>query len=236
MNSDRVPLPNWIPLFWVTALLLALLALPTRAEAGSLVNPDPAKRLHSMHYANVSEQFCIESHDTSRIGNSAARSFVSTVLTGGSDSQNWDNTGGGRINLVATQKNCTAYDSDTRETIEIEVHYAEDWSGACGGDYGYWNCTNHAESVYNADFGYWDSRWAYVDLVFSSGGQLNDTGKAFINHEFGHVFGLQHDAACTRPSIMYSQVVGYGCTNWQNRYPSSADFDAAVRVMNGALS
>jgi hypothetical protein len=220
----------WVSLFWV----MVLLVLPTPTASASLINPDPAKRLHSMHFTNIDEQFCAESFDTSQVSHASARSFLNQTLTGLEDSKTWDNLGGGRIDLIATQRNCLSYDPATRETIEIEAHYGWDWSQYCGLPAGYWNCVRHAYPVPNDQFGYWDSRWAYVYLVFSSGAQLNDTGRAFINHEFGHVFGLQHPGTCTQPSIMYTQLVGYPCTNWLNPWPSTADFNAAIAVMNGS--
>jgi hypothetical protein len=214
------------------ALVLGLLVGPSPAAHASDIHPDPRAHLNSMHY-QTSEQFCVESHDTTKLSNASARSFLTQTLTGLADYKIWDGTGGDRINLVPTQKNCTAYDSATRATIEIEVHYGWDWSSKCGGSPGYYNCVVHDNPVWNADHGHHDSRWAYVYLVYSSGGELSDRGRAFINHEFGHVFGLIDAGDCDPPSIMHSTLVGYGCNNWLNPYPSPADFHSVVTVMNG---
>jgi hypothetical protein len=214
------------------AMVAAALLVSAQTVHASDINPDPQKHLHNMHYS-ASEQYCVESHDTAKLSNASARSFLTDVLTGGEDSKNWNNLGGGRINLIPTNKNCTAYEADTRATIEIEVHYAWDWSSECGGSWGYYNCVKHANPVWNADHGHYDSRWAYVYLVYSSGGELSDRGRAFINHEFGHVFGLMDAGDCDPPSIMHSTLVGYGCNNWLNPWPSPADFNSVVAVMNG---
>jgi hypothetical protein len=218
---------------WLPAFVLALIALPAQAAQASDIHPDSRAHLHNMHYA-ASEQFCVESHDTAKLSNSSARSFLTQTLTGLEDYKTWNGLGGGRIDLRSTLKNCTAYDATTRATIEIEVHYNWDWSSVCGGSWGYYNCVVHDNPVWNADYGHYDSRWAYVYLVYSSGGELSDRGRAFINHEFGHVFGLMDAGDCDPPSIMHSTLVGYGCDNWLNPWPSQADFNSVVAVMNGA--
>jgi hypothetical protein len=219
----------------VLGVLVAALTVPSPAAHASHVNPDPLKHLHNMHYSG-SEQFCIESFDTGKVSHASGKSFVNQTLTQMGSGKVWNGLGGGRINLVATNNHCTAYDPDTRATIEIEVYYGWDWSGVCGPPAGYYNCVVHDNAVWDAEHGHYDSRWAYVYLVFSSGGRLDNVGRAFINHEFGHVWGLaDHGAAggssCSPPSIMHSTVVGYPCTNWPNWYPSSSDFQSVLQVM-----
>jgi hypothetical protein len=238
-NAALRPVPAWIPAFWLFALVLTLVVVPAAQAHASDINPDPRKHLNAVHFASAGygeqdEQFCVESHDTGKLSNGSARAFLNETLVNLEDYKIWDGTGDWRIDLRAAQYNCTAYDSATRNTIEIEVHYAWDWSAKCGGSTGYYNCVVHDKPVWNPTYGHNDSRWAYVYLVFSSGGELSSKGRAFINHEFGHVFGLQDAGDCSPPSLMHSALVGYGCTNWMNPYPSIADFGSVVAVMNGA--
>lgn len=232
-------MPVWVPVFWAASLVLGLLVAAPGTARASDIHPDSTAHLNNVHFASAGygeedEQFCIESHDTSRVSHAAGATFVNDVLVGYSASQNWDGLGDWRIDLRKALKNCTAYDSATRATIEIEVHYAANWNHICGGDWGYYNCVVRDKPVWNSTYGHYDSQWAYVYLVFSSGGQLNDRGRAFINHEFGHVFGLTDAGDCSPPSLMHSTRVGYGCGNWTASYPSPADYQSVVNVMNGA--
>lgn len=231
-------LPVWVPVTWVAVLLAALL-VPAEPASASHPNPSPSRHLHNIHYATSGssagandEQFCVESHDTAKVSNSAGRAFVNQTLTEMGSGRVWDGLGGWRIDLWPTSANCTSYATSTRATIEIEVHYGWDWSGPCGGPTGYYNCVVHDNLVWDASHGHYDSQWAYVYLVFSSGGRLDTVGRGFINHEFGHVFGLADDnGVCNPPSLMHSTVVGYSCGNWPYWYPSPADFQSVENVL-----
>ncbi|ASW55418.1 hypothetical protein [Plantactinospora sp. KBS50] len=234
-HSDE-RLPAWVPVIWVAVLLAALL-VPADPARAAQPNPSSTKHLHNMHYNSVGssagtydEQFCIESHDTSKVSNSAGRAFVNETLTQMGSGRVWDGLGDWRIDLWPTASNCTSYSASTRAGIEIEVHYGWDWSGICGGTTGYYNCVVHDNPVWDAAHNHYDSQWAYVYLVFSSGGRLDTTGRAFINHEFGHVFGLADDSNCSPPSLMSSTIVGYNCSTWTNWYPSPADFQWVLGV------
>ncbi|WP_144127090.1 hypothetical protein [Catellatospora sichuanensis] len=238
-QSSGERLPVWVPLLWVTVFAAAVL-MPAGAVYASHPNPSSLKHQHNMHYASTNadgpgandEQFCVESHDTSKISHSSGRSFVNQTLTQMGSGKVWDGSGNWRIDLWAANSNCSSYPASTRATIEIEVHYGWDWSGTCGGPTGYYNCVVHDNPVWNADHGHYDSKWTYVYLVFSSGGRLDNVGRAFINHEFGHVFGLADDNGnCNLPSIMHSTIVGYSCGNWTNWYPSAADYQSVVNLM-----
>ena len=216
------------------AAAAALAIVPAGPVHASHANPDPFKHLHNMHYS-ATEQFCVESFDTAKVSNASARSFVDQTLTQMGSGKVWDGVGGGRIDLRVTNNPCSTYDPATRETIEIEVYYGWDWSGVCGAPAGYYNCVVHDLPVWDAERGHNDARWAYVYLVFSSGGRLDNVGRGFINHEFGHVWGLADhgvvNSSCTPASLMHSSVVGYPCTNWPNWYPSPADFQSVLRIM-----
>lgn len=237
-RRDRA-VPAWVAVFWAAVVVCAVLVPATPAAAS---HRSVSNHLHNFHYNSTGsgpgandEQYCIESHDTNQVSNAAGKDFIRQVLTGYTAGRMWDGTGGWRIDLWATSKNCTAYSSATRATIEIEVHYGWDWSGQCGGPSGYYNCVVKDYPLWNADYGHTDYRWAYVYLVFSSGGGLDDRGRAFVNHEFGHVWGLlDDDGTCSPPSLMHSTRVGYGCSNWQNSYPSSGDFSSVVAGMDGS--
>ncbi|MFB9542378.1 hypothetical protein [Micromonospora sagamiensis] len=239
--SDRTTgerLPAWVPAMWAAVLFAALLT-PAGPAHASHPNPSSTRHLHNMHYASSGtsagandEQFCVESTDTAKVSHSSARTFVKQTLTEMGAGKVWDGTGNWRIDLWATNSNCTAYPASTRSTIEIEVHYGWDWSRFCGAPTGYYNCVVHDNPVWDAAHGHYDSQWAYVYLVFSSGGRLDNVGRAFINHEFGHVFGLADDnGVCNPPSLMHSSIVGYSCTNWPYWYPSPSDFQSVVNVM-----
>ncbi|MEU7933423.1 MULTISPECIES: hypothetical protein [Micromonospora] len=231
-------LPVWVPAMWAAVLVAALL-VPAGPAHASHPNPSSTRHLHNMHYATSGssagandEQFCVESTDTSKVSHSAARAFVKQTLTEMGSGKVWDGLGNWRIDLWATSSNCTSYPASTRNTIEIEVHYGWDWSARCGAPVGYYNCVEHDNPVWDAAQGHYDSQWAYVFLVFSSGGRLDNVGRGFINHEFGHVFGLADDNGnCNPPSLMHSTVVGYGCGNWTNWYPSPSDFQSVLNVM-----
>lgn len=227
---------GWVPVVWLSAFALALV-IPAPAAYASHPNGSSEKHLRNMHYATAGsggrdEQFCVESHDTSKVSHSTARAFVNQTLTQMGSGKVWDGLGNWRIDLWVTNNHCSAYDAATRDTIEIEVHYGWNWNGICGGDYGYYNCVVHTNAGWNPDYGHYDSRRAKVYLVFSSGGRLDNVGRAFINHEFGHVFGLADDnGICNPASIMHSSIVGYSCGNWPNWYPSPADFQSVVALM-----
>jgi hypothetical protein len=212
----------------------ALVTIPAQSAHASHPNPDVFRHLHNMHYSAI-EQFCVESFDTAKVSHASARSFVNQTLTQMGSGKVWDGLGNGRIDLRVTNNHCSSYDPATRRTIEIEVYYGWDWSDACGLPAGYWNCVRHANPVFDEQRNHWDAQWAYVYLVFSSGARLDNVGRGFINHEFGHVWGLADPgnggSSCTPASIMHSSVVGYPCTNWPNWYPSSADFQSVLRVM-----
>ncbi|HZM78968.1 MAG TPA: hypothetical protein VFC19_24835 [Candidatus Limnocylindrales bacterium] len=221
----------------LTVMLAAaavLVAIPAQAAQASHANPDPFKHLHNMHYQSV-EQFCVQSFDTAKVSHSSARSFVNQTLTQMGSGKVWDGLGSGRLQLHVTNNYCSAYDPTTRATIEIEVYYGWDWSGVCGAPVGYYNCVVHDNPVFDSARNHWDARWAYVYLVFSSGGRLDNVGRAFINHEFGHVWGLADhgvgSSSCNPPSIMHSTVVSYPCTNWPYWYPSPSDFQSVLRIM-----
>lgn len=240
-SQTRDPvLPRWVAVLWTAVVSLAMVAYAGPAQANHY---SVDRHNHNIHYnttgtgpGQYDEQFCAESHDTAKVSNSSARSFVNQTLTQMGAGKVWDGLGDYRIDLWVTNNNCTAYDPATRATIELEYHYGWDWSGICGGSTGYYNCVVHDKPVWNPDYGHSDFAWEYTYLVFSSGGQLNDRGRAFINHESGHMFGLldpAYSGDCRGPSIMHSSVVGYGCTNWTNWYPSPADFASVLTVMNG---
>lgn len=235
--ADR--LPSWVTLLWLAVFVAALLG-PAGAAHASHPNPSSLKHQHNMHYASTNpdgpgvydEQFCVESHDTSKVSHSAGRSFADQTLTRMGSGRVWDGLGSWRIDLWPAGGNCTSYPAATRAAIEIEIHYGWDWSSTCGGPTGYYNCVVHDNPVWNAGHGHYDSQWTYVYLVFSSGGRLDNVGRAFINHEFGHVFGLTDDnGACNPPSLMHSTVVGYSCGNWSNWYPSPSDYQSVVNLM-----
>lgn len=231
------------------SLLLAMLASAAPAMASHHHYPDGngwVRHLNEMHYASdgngqaggMDEQYCVQSHDTSVVSNSAAKAFVRETLTGLEFSKIWDGTGDWKIDLYATANPCSSYSGDTRASIEIEYHYGHDWSHIpmCEGDPGYFNCVEFSQRTYDANYGHSDYTKAKVYLVYSSGGQLNTRGRAFINHETGHVFGLKdpdYVGHCHTPSIMHGTAVGYGCTNWTNWYPSQSDFASVKSVMAG---
>ena len=230
--SDERPaqrLPAWVPALWLATLVAAALLVPASPASASHPNPSSTRHLHSMHYASTGSG---AGANAEQVSHSAARSFVNQTLTEMGASRVWDGLGTWRIDLWPTNNHCSSYPAATRNTIEIEVHYAWDWSGQCGGPVGYYNCVKHDNAVWNADHGHYDSKWAYVYLVFSSGGRLDNTGRAFINHEFGHVFGLTDDnGVCNPPSLMHSTIVDYSCGNWPNWYPSPADRQSVVNVI-----
>jgi hypothetical protein len=236
-QSGANRLPSWVPVLWA-AVLLSTFAGPAQPAHASHPNPSSNRHLHTMHFATSGssgpgandEQFCVESHDTAKVSHSAARSFVNQTLTQLGNS--WDGLGNWRVDLWVTNSNCSSYPQATRNTIEIEVHYGWNWNNICGGATGYYNCVVHDNPVWNSAHGHYDSKWAYVYLVFSSGGRLDNVGRGFINHEFGHVFGLTDDNGnCNPASLMHSTVVGYSCGNWPNYYPSPADRQSVVNVM-----
>ncbi len=232
------PIPAWTVLFWLAVFVVALV-LPASPANASHRSPD--RHQNKFHYASAGssagaqdEQYCAESHDTSQVSNSEARAFLHETLNELDFAHVWDGTGDWRLDLWVTNSNCTSYDPDTRNTIELEYHYGWDWSANCGPPANYYNCVVHDNPVYNPDYGHTDYVWEYVYLVFSSGGRLDNTGRAFINHETGHVLGLLDDNGdCSQPSIMHSTVVGYGCDNWPNYWPSQSDFASVVAGMDG---
>jgi hypothetical protein len=231
-------LPAWVPALWAGVLVATAVAAPQPAHA-SHPNPSTTRHINTMHFATTGstagagdEQFCVESHDTAQVSHATARSFVNQTLTQMGADKVWDGLGEWRIDLWVTNNYCSSYSQATRATIEIEVHYGWNWNDICGGNYGYYNCVVHDNAVWNDTYGHYDSKWAYVYLVFSSGGRLDNVGRAFINHEFGHVFGLADDNGnCNPASLMHSTIVSYSCGNWPNYYPSPADRQSVVRVM-----
>lgn len=233
-------LPAWVPLLWIAVFVATLVVAAGTANA-SHPNPSSQRHVHNIHFATSGttagthdEQFCVESHDTGKIAHSTARAFVNQTLTQMGSGKVWDGLGSWRIDLWPTNSYCSSYPQSTRATIEIEVHYGWNWntSDKCGGPYAYYNCVVHDNPVWNATHNHWDSKWAYVYLVFSSGGRQDNTGRAFINHEFGHVFGLTDDnGVCSPASLMHSSIVGYSCGNWPYSYPSPADRQSVVNVM-----
>jgi hypothetical protein len=247
-NSNYRP-PRWIPLGWASAFLLALLVAAPPAEAAHRHVPDEngyVPHLNEMHWASAGdngpggndEQYCVQSHDTSVVGHTTARNFVRETLVGLDFDKIWDGTGNWKIDLWYTQNPCSSYSGSTRESIEIEYHYGHNWNfiPTCGGTYGYYNCVEFAQPTYNSTYGHYDYTKGKVYLVFSSGGQLNTRGRAFINHETGHIWGLKdpnYSGHCPTPSIMHGTAVGYGCTNWTAWYPSQYDFASVKTVMAG---
>ncbi|MGY1453679.1 hypothetical protein [Streptomyces sp. SS8] len=234
--------PLWTRLGWaaVMALLAALLA--PAAQASHYHTGSTQSHLHNMHYNTVNsggpgtydEQYCGQVHSSSYLTHSQATNFLQNTLTGQGD-RDWDGTGDYRIDMWLAPNPCTSYPSAERAGIEMEYHYAADWSSVCGGSYGYYNCAVDQNPVYNSAYGHTDYRWNVIYLVDSSGGQLDNRGRAFINHETGHSWGLldpRWDGDCHTPSIMHGSYT-YGCTNWQNWWPSSYDYNSVVTVMNG---
>jgi len=242
-------LPRWVPLGWAATLLLALLASAPPAAASHRHTVDQngyILHLNEMHYASTGsdgaggndEQYCVQSHDTSVVSNSSAKAFVRETLAGLDFNKIWDGTGDWKIDLWPTINPCSSYSGTTRASIEIEYHYGHDWSHipTCGPPYGKWNCTEFAQPTYNRDYGHWDYTKGKVYLVFSSGGRLDSVGRAFINHETGHVWGLKdpdYVGDCRWASIMHTDYVSYGCTNWPYWYPSQSDFASVKTVMAG---
>lgn len=243
--------PRWIPLGWTAILLLALTVAAPQAHANHWHVPDAngyVLHLNTMHFASVDpptggpggrdEQYCVESHDTSRMSHTTARAFVRQTLVQLDWDKIWDGTGNWKIDLWYTQNPCSSYSSATRATIEIEYHYGHNWNfiPTCGGTWGYYNCVEFGAPVWNSTYGHWDYAKGYVYLVFSSGGRLDNVGRAFINHETGHIWGLRDPNSgthCPAPSIMHGTAVGYPCTNWTLWYPSQPDFTSVKTVMAG---
>jgi hypothetical protein len=233
----------WATAGWLFTLCLAALVLAPSAEASHHNTSAYQTHLNSMHYRSVNgtngpgpldEQYCAQIHSGSYLTHSQATSFLKDTLVGQGD-HDWDGTGDYRIDLWLAPDPCTSYPSQERASIEIEYHYAADWSSVCGGSYGYYNCAVSQNPVYNSDYGHTDYLWKVIHLVDSSGGQLDNRGRAFINHETGHAWGLldpRYDGDCTTPSIMHGSYT-YGCQNWQNWWPSSYDYQSVISSMNG---
>lgn len=238
MSREPTPsrLPAWVPIVWLSALIVTLV-IPARVAHASHPNSSTYKHINTMHYASEGntgrdEQFCVQSHDTAKMSHATARAFINETLTAMGAGRVWDGLGSWRIDMWPTNYHCSHYDTGTLDTIEIRVNYGWDWSYHCGGTPGYFNCVAHADPIWNPDHNHYDSRHANVYLVFSSGGRLDTVGRGFINHEFGHVFGLADDnGVCNPPSIMHSTVVGYSCANWPYWYPSPADFQSVLNLM-----
>lgn len=245
--------PRWIPLGWTAILMLALtVAAPAAplAHANHWHVEDAngyVRHLNNMHFASPDsptggggqdEQYCVESHDTSVVSHTRARDFVRQTLVQLDFDKIWDGTGNWRVDLWYTQNRCSYYPTSTRDTIEIEYHYGHNWNFIpnCAGDWGWFNCVEFARPTWNSTYGHSDYEKGKVYLVFSSGGRLDNVGRAFINHETGHILGLRdpnYPGHCMSPSIMHSTAVDYDCTNWTLWYPSQPDFASVKTVMDG---
>ncbi|AJE85926.1 MULTISPECIES: hypothetical protein [Streptomyces] len=235
---------SWIGFGWA-AVALAVAGIVAPAAGASHHNTDPTQtHVRNMHYASpgadapgsLDEQYCGEVTGSSYLTHAQATSFLRDTLVNQSDEKIWDGTGDYRIDLWLAPNSCSSYPQPERNSIEIEYHYAADWSSVCGGSYGYYNCAQSQNPLYNADYGHTDYQWKVIRLVDSSGGQLNEKGRAFINHETGHAWGLldpRFEGDCHTPSIMHGVRTGYGCENWPNWWPSSYDFASVVESMNG---
>ncbi len=248
MNDHR-RLPRWIPLGWAVTLLLAMIAAAPPATAAHRHVPDGDGRirhLNEMHYASagsppgtaggMDEQYCVESHDPAYLSSSRAKSFVRETLTLLDFSKIWDGTGDWKVDLYATANPCSSYSGSTRETIEIEYHYGWNWSHipTCGDSIS--NCVEFSQSNWDPNYGHTDYTKAKVYLLYRSGGRLDSVGRAFINHETGHVLGLRdpdYPTHCPGPSIMHTTYVSYGCSDWPYWYPSPRDFASVKTVMAG---
>ena len=227
---------------WVAVLLLVAGLLAPAAQASHHNTSAYQTHVRSMHYTSagggaagpLDEQYCAQVYGSSYLSHAQARNFLEDTLIN-QGSRSWDGTGGWRIDLWLAPNPCTSYPTQERAEIELEYHYAADWSSVCGGSYGYYNCAVSQNPVYNADYGHTDYRWKVMYMVDSTGGQLNNTGRVFINHETGHAWGLldpRWDGDCHTPSVMHGSYT-YGCQNWTNWWPSSYDFDSVVASMNG---
>lgn len=235
---------TWIACGWAAVALLTGAVAAPAAQASHHNTEATQTHVRNMHYSTsnpdapgeLDEQYCGEVTSSSYLTHSQATSFLRDTLVSQSDEKIWDGTGDYRIDLWLAPNRCSSYSQAERNSIEMEYHYAADWSSRCGGSYGYYNCAESQNPIYNADYGHTDYQWKVIRLVDSSGGQLDERGRAFLNHETGHAWGLldpAYDGDCRTPSIMHGVRTGYGCENWANWWPSSYDFASVVQSMNG---
>jgi hypothetical protein len=244
-HPDARRTPLWIRLGWAAVALLTAGVLAPAAQASHHNTDATQTHVNNMHYGSQGsqsapeardEQYCGEVYANSHLTHGQATDFLRNTLVSQSTEKVWDGTGGYRIDLWLAPNPCTSYPQEERNSIELEYHYAADWSHKCGGSVGYYNCAESQGPVWNADYGHTDFQWKVMRMVDSSGGQLNERGRAFINHETGHAWGLldpRWEGDCHTPSIMHGVRSGYGCENWQNWWPSSHDFASVVASMNG---
>lgn len=164
---------------------------------------------------------------------------------------NWDGLAGNKVYFTMAAFNGVVRECDDltqaqRDTIPIEAYHTHDVTTAQAGFHsaspcrsfaGNSACTENTHRVWNAIANHYDMAWSYVwfpeaALYNTSTHAPRTSPQWVINHEFGHVLGLNDgDGKTCPPSIMHAGK-GVCPITTSTLWPTQSDRDSVTRIAN----